>query len=202
MIHQLISAGSDLAVFKGSYGSTTVIVKIGDDAQVVTENWALRALHGVAGVPRLRLSGVVTWGSKRLDICVRDYVDGRTLTDVSPIRRDEACAIRMQLNRILRAVHARGVVHRDLKPSNILVQRGAVSLIDFGCACAIGATEGRCGTRGFASRSAWDGRAAAPQDDWESLRLTLAWATHPSANTRTSLCFILSGCVFALREVA
>ena len=62
-----------------------------------------------------------------------------------------ACII-MQLAIILNDCHIKGVAHLDLKPENIIINHGALKLIDFGLARDFDKNihyDYFCGTRGF-----------------------------------------------------
>ena len=66
------------------------------------------------------------------------FVNGLTLGEVMaregrlPVAR--ALAIFRQIVSGMRAAHEKGVVHRDLKPANIMIEEGAVYIMDFGIA--------------------------------------------------------------------
>jgi serine/threonine-protein kinase len=67
-----------------------------------------------------------------------ELVDGTTLH--SPLPRDEALRIAIQIAEALEAAHEKGITHRDLKPANIMVTgAGSVKVLDFGLA-AVGRT--------------------------------------------------------------
>ena len=76
---------------------------------------------------------------------VMELVEGPTLADRiadGPIPLDEALAIAGQIAEALDAAHERGIIHRDLKPANIkLTADGAVKVLDFGLAKALGTGE-------------------------------------------------------------
>jgi predicted Ser/Thr protein kinase len=83
-----------------------------------------RALRGVPGVPRF-------FGQFDADSFIVERIDGR---DLSTFRKREIPAAFIdRLGRLVRTLHARGVVHWDLRQrKNVLVDRdGAPWLIDF-----------------------------------------------------------------------
>jgi serine/threonine-protein kinase len=77
---------------------------------------------------------------------VMELVDGPTLADriaQGAIPLDEAVPIALQIARALEAAHEQGIVHRDLKPANVKVRPdGAVKVLDFGLAKAVGLESG------------------------------------------------------------
>ena len=81
---------------------------------------------------------------------VMELVDGRTLAEIAgtPMPIAEVTAIARQIVEALEAAHEAGVIHRDLKPANIKVREdGAVKILDFGLAKAMGADGTRSGAR-------------------------------------------------------
>jgi len=80
----------------------------------------------------------------RVKALVLELVEGPTLADQikrGPIALDQALPVAKQIAEALEAAHEAGIVHRDLKPSNIKVRPdGAVKVLDFGLAKALGTT--------------------------------------------------------------
>jgi len=77
---------------------------------------------------------------------VMEYLAGHTAADliaeVGPVPVGWAAAIGAQVCAVLAAAHAMSLIHRDLKPSNILIgPDGAVKVLDFGLAAAVGLDE-------------------------------------------------------------
>lgn len=68
-------------------------------------------------------------------------VDGPTLREVLQNKgrppAEVAVALVDALIDATQAMHALGIMHRDLKPSNLLMEEGAVRIIDFGVACRV-----------------------------------------------------------------
>ncbi|RKS06858.1 lanthionine synthetase-like protein [Nocardiopsis sp. Huas11] len=113
-------------------------------ARLRREEANLRALEGVEGVPRL-VDSFVLGGHFFL---VEEFVQGRPLnawcalhhpgvrTDASPEElsafTERALAVFDRLERVLAAIHERGLVFGDLHPNNVMVDDdGNVTLIDF-----------------------------------------------------------------------
>jgi RIO-like serine/threonine protein kinase len=82
---------------------------------------ALRALHGVAGVPDLRAFGG--------GLLVRSFIPGEAMHRARPQDPQYFAAA---LN-LVRALHRRGVVHNDLakEPNWLVTPRGQPALVDF-----------------------------------------------------------------------
>lgn len=120
------------------------------------ERRALRALDGLAGVPRLvERVELISMASadgrvpRASDVLVRSWIDGASLRDASELPEDFFA----ELDRLVMALHERGVCHNDLhKEPNVIVARGGwPCLVDFQLA-SVHARRGRA----FASRARED----------------------------------------------
>jgi Tol biopolymer transport system component len=80
---------------------------------------------------------------------VMELVEGEDLSARiarGPMPLDEAAPIARQIADALEAAHEAGIIHRDLKPANIKVRAdGAVKVLDFGLAKAVGGDAARSG---------------------------------------------------------
>jgi hypothetical protein len=86
----------------------------------------------------------------------------------------DACEILGQVAGALDYAHGQGILHRDIKPENILIERGtgAVRIVDFGIAKAVGATRmtgGVVGTPEYISPEQARGEDADGRSDQYSL---------------------------------
>lgn len=108
----------------------------GNDAMVRSsfsvEKYVLRSLH-MRDIPRLRDAFSVDG----LPVLVLDYVSGmsmdRYLRENGLMSEEHMIPVIMSICRILRKMHAKGMVYRDLKPSNVMMRNdGGITLIDFG----------------------------------------------------------------------
>ncbi|MBQ7091976.1 MAG: serine/threonine protein kinase, partial [Clostridia bacterium] len=70
---------------------------------------------------------------------VMEYVEGTTLKDIvaqrgGKIPANELFRMMEPLFSALKDMHALGLIHRDISPENLMLERGAIRLLDFGCA--------------------------------------------------------------------
>lgn len=70
---------------------------------------------------------------------VMEYVEGTNFMDLTAqyggcIPPDKLFPLLQPLFSALGAVHAAGLIHRDISPDNLMLERGNVRLLDFGCA--------------------------------------------------------------------
>lgn len=70
---------------------------------------------------------------------VMEYVRGTTLAELAEqrggrIAPDELLPLVRPLFPALTELHADGLIHRDISPDNLMLERGNIRLIDFGCA--------------------------------------------------------------------
>ena len=70
---------------------------------------------------------------------VMEYVEGTNFMDLAAQRggripAGELLPLIEPLFSALSAVHAAGLIHRDISPDNLMLERGTVRLLDFGCA--------------------------------------------------------------------
>ncbi len=104
------------------------------------EKHALRTLH-IPDIPRLTES----FDMDGVPVLVLEYVSGmsmdRYLREKGPMSEEQTVSVITSICRILKKIHAKGIVYRDLKPSNIMMRNdGGISLIDFGSVYCIGSS--------------------------------------------------------------
>ncbi|MGK7941971.1 MAG: protein kinase [Crocosphaera sp.] len=118
---------------------------------------------------------------------VQEYVEGKTLAEISPISQEQAFSILNSLLKTLQYVQDKKLIHRDIKPENIIIrsQDGLPVLIDFG---AVKDSMGKVqrssgsvissvviGTEGFMSLEQFKGRPTLSSDLY-SLGFTMIYA--------------------------
>lgn len=109
---------------------------------------------------------------------VMTFIEGEDLQKMmddrggAPFPAAEAEHFFTQILAILRYLHGQSppVIYRDLKPSNVMVNRGAVYLVDFGIAREFDPSRGKTiiGTSGYMAPEQWRG-SAEPRSDLYSL---------------------------------
>lgn len=69
---------------------------------------------------------------------VMEYVEGETLKQLvarrGPMTPEELLPLMEPVLRALSALHGNGLIHRDISPDNLMLENGALRLLDFGCA--------------------------------------------------------------------
>ena len=144
---ELVRVGGALAVRRLALGGRLPFSRSVARALLGRERRALRALEGLAGVPRVLAEDA------RDDALLRSFAPGTPLCLASALPRD----FFERLEELVRAVHERGVCHNDLhKEANVLVgEDGYPALLDFQLA-SVHARRGRA----FAVRAREDLRHA------------------------------------------
>jgi serine/threonine-protein kinase len=113
---------------------------------------------------------------------VMELAEGRTLRQVldeaGVLPPGQAVAIAAAVCEGLEAAHAAGLVHRDITPANIVLNGGAVKVLDFGIARADGTRAATAagtvvGTVAYLSPEQASGRPADPRSDLYSLGCVL-----------------------------
>ena len=107
------------------------------------EKHALHTLH-IPDIPRL----TEFFDMDGVPVLVLEYVSGmsmdRYLREKGPMSEEQAVSVITSICRILKKIHAKGLVYCDLKPSNIMMRNdGGIALIDFGSVYDIGASAAR-----------------------------------------------------------
>ncbi len=100
----------------------------------------------VAALLRLELPGVVRlWDQERVgdrNYLILDYVEGDSFPGCGRAEWEPLVGPTVALLRVLKRIHAAGVIHRDLKPEHVRMRGQDVVLIDFGAAGGPGADAG------------------------------------------------------------
>ena len=137
----------------GSYGVAYLLVHKQTATKTVLKR--LRAKHKkkrktrrqfeqeIAFMKKLRMPNVPAFLAEgeveHIPFYIMEYVDGTTFEqlifeDKQTFTVSETLLIGKELLEIVMAIHRQGIVHRDLRIPNILLQNGALHVIDFGLA--------------------------------------------------------------------
>ncbi|HNC96679.1 MAG TPA: serine/threonine-protein kinase, partial [Myxococcota bacterium] len=138
----------------------------------------------VAALLRLELPGVVRlWDQERVgdrSYLILDYVEGDSFPGLGRADWEPLCMTTVALLRVLKRIHAAGVIHRDLKPEHVRLRGQEVVLIDFGAAAGPGTDaggpkeEGGAGTwRYIAPEAIVDAESIGPNADLYALGVML-----------------------------
>ena len=157
-IEKLINNGSFASVFraKEEFTSRTVAIKVlpksiypsGRMRYLLTELSAMGRNWGHSNI--VSIHTVEPGDDEYVAYIVMEYVDGpslRQLITATPLRRNLALNIALDICRGLIAAHGQNIIHRDIKPQNILLTSDATAKIsDFGVARILEASTDYAGT--------------------------------------------------------
>ena len=113
---------------------------------------------------------------------VMEYVEGTNFKELTEQRGgrippEELFRLISPLFGALSAMHAAGLIHRDISPDNLMLERGSVRLLDFGCAreSAAGGTETMTVAlkKGYAPIEQYYGKGQGPWTDVYALSATI-----------------------------
>ncbi len=106
-----------------------------------------------------------------------ELIDAPTLDRALPRSMHDAAAVFAQIAHGLAHMHEQGFCHADMKPINVMiVDGGAVKIIDLGQACAIGTVKKRIqGTPGYMAPEQALREAVTVQTDIYNLGATMYW---------------------------
>lgn len=126
------------------------------------------------GVPEMLGAGV----NRGRPYLVMELVPGCTASDLvarhGAVSACTAAAIAVQVCEVLAAVHERSLVHRDIELANLMVRPdGAVRLLDFGLASALGSDSWPWGVPGTPVHRAPEQPFSSPRGDLYALGCTL-----------------------------
>ena len=157
-IEKLINNGSFASVFraKEEFTNRTVAIKVlpksiypsGRMRYLLTELSAMGRNWGHSNI--VSLHTVEPGDDEYVAYIVMEYVDGpslRQLITATPLRRNLALNIALDICRGLIAAHEQNIIHRDIKPQNILLTSDETAKIsDFGVARILEASTDYAGT--------------------------------------------------------
>ena len=157
-IEKLINNGSFASVFraKEEFTNRTVAIKVlpksiyptGRMRYLLTELSAMGRNWGHSNI--VSIHTVEPGDDEYVAYIVMEYVDGpslRELITATPLRRNLAVNIGLDICRGLIAAHEQNIIHRDIKPQNILLTSDEIAKIsDFGVARILEASTDYAGT--------------------------------------------------------
>ena len=157
-IEKLINNGSFASVFraKEEFTNRTVAIKVlpksiypsGRMRYLLTELSAMGRNWGHSNI--VSIHTVEPGDDEYVAYIVMEYIDGpslRQLITATPLRRDLAINIALDICRGLIAAHEQNIIHRDIKPQNILLTSDDIAKIsDFGVARILEASTDYAGT--------------------------------------------------------
>ena len=157
-IEKLINNGSFASVFraKEEFTNRTVAIKVlpksiypsGRMRYLLTELSAMGRNWGHSNI--VSIHTVEPGDDEYVAYIVMEYVDGpslRQLITATPLRRNLAINIALDICRGLTAAHEQNIIHRDIKPQNILLTSDDIAKIsDFGVARILEASTDYAGT--------------------------------------------------------
>jgi len=162
-----------------SVDSVCIKMVLSDDAskELSNERFVLNLLQGIVGVPRVLNYGMMNFSGKMITALVTDVV-GISLTQFSPgsLSQEDLEKILRFLLVVFSDIHRRGVIICDFKPDHIIISVRGIYIIDFGGSYQIGKNRPiYLFTTNFASYSALCLKDLKPEDDIESLILSLLY---------------------------
>ena len=157
-IEKLINNGSFASVFraKEEFTNRTVAIKVlpksiypsGRMRYLLTELSAMGRNWGHSNI--VSIHTVEPGDDEYVAYIVMEYIDGpslRQLITATPLRRNLAINIALDICRGLIAAHGQNIIHRDIKPQNILLTSDETAKIsDFGVARILEASTDYAGT--------------------------------------------------------
>jgi len=106
---------------------------IRDCEQIENEIFVLKQLEGCKGVPNILFEGMTNYCNIHWRSLVTDFVGEKTLKDLT-LDKESLKQIAKQSIEILQGIHKQGIIHKDIKPDHLVMSKGKLYFIDFGCA--------------------------------------------------------------------